>query len=164
MIDMICKNCGANFDKGEEYCPSCGMELLIHKSMRKKDYRNSNPTISENSNFKKPMDKFNRDFKSFSSNNSQMVEKPIKQRYIEYSEPESPDYSQYSDEEEYGQTESPQDHYYGDEYYEEGYKEKSGVGMGSILLFLFIALALGFIVGLLMFSSQSIPQIPGFNS
>jgi len=164
MIDMICKNCGANFDKGEEYCPNCGMELLIHKSKRKKDYGNSNPTISENSNFNKPMNKYNEDFRSFNSNNSPTVEKPLQKKYIEFSEPESPDYSQY-DEKEYEETESPQqDHYYEGEYYEEEYKEKSGAGMGSILLLLFIALALGFIVGLLMFGSQSIPKIPGFNS
>ena len=48
------------------------------------------------------------------------------------------------------------------DYYEEDYKEKSGVGIGNIVLLLFIALVLGFIVGLLMFGSQSIPQIPGF--
>ena len=156
---MICKNCGANFDKGEEYCPSCGMELLIHKSTRNKDYGNSNTNISENSNFNKPINKYDKDFRSFSSNNSQTVEKPIKERYIEYSEPESPDYSHYYDENEYEEAKYPQE-----EYYEEEYKEKSGVGMGSILLLLFIALALGFIVGLLMFGSQSIPQIPGINN
>ena len=156
---MICKNCGANFDKGEEYCPSCGMELLIHKRTRNKDYRDSNPSISENPNFNKHINKYDKDLRSFSNNSSQTVEKPIKERYIGFLEPESPDYSEYYDEDEYKEAEYPQEN-----YYEEEYKEKSGVGMGSILLLLFIALALGFIVGLLMFGSQSIPQIPGFNS
>jgi hypothetical protein len=152
---MICDNCGANIDKGEEYCPNCGMELLTPKIMKKKDSRNDNKP--ENQSFK-PAKKKYENSRSFSRDNSQMVEKPIKQRYIDYSEPESPDYSHYHDENEYEEAESPQQ-----EYYEEEYKEKSGTGMGSIILLLFIALALGFIVGLLMFGSQSIPQIPGFN-
>jgi len=158
MIDMICKNCGASFDKGEEYCPSCGMELLIHKSARNKNYEYSNPSIPENSNFNKPINKYNKDFGSFSNDSSKIVEKPLQKRYMEFSEPESPDYSQYHENE----NEEPE--YPQEDYYEEEYTEKSGVGMGSIFLLLFIALALGFIVGLLMFGSQSIPKIPGINS
>jgi hypothetical protein len=35
---MICKNCGANITKKENYCPSCGMELMIpySKSLKEK--------------------------------------------------------------------------------------------------------------------------------
>lgn len=141
MIDMICDNCGANIDKGEEYCPNCGMQLLDlpPNPMKKKKYY--------------------KDSKSIGSDNSQIVEKPIKKKYTEDSVPESPDYSHYDNEYdvEYEEAESHQK-----EYYEEDYKEKSGGGIGNIILLLFIALVLGFIVGLLMFGSQSIPQIPGF--
>jgi hypothetical protein len=142
MIDMICDNCGANIDKSEEYCPNCGMQLLDlpPAPMKKKKYY--------------------KDSESISPDNSRIVEKPIKRRYTGDSVPESPDYSHYDSryDEEYGEAESHQQ-----DHYEKDYNEKSGVGIGNIILLLFIALVLGFIVGLLMFGSQSIPQIPGVN-
>jgi hypothetical protein len=142
MIDMICDNCGANIDKSEDYCPNCGMQLLDLPPAPKK---------------KK---KYYKDSKSISPDNSQIVEKPIKRRYTEDSVPESPDYSHYDSkyDEEYEEAESPQQ-----DYHKKDYKEKSGVRIGNIILLLFIALVLGFITGLLMFGSQSIPQIPGVN-
>lgn len=143
MINMICDNCGAKIDENEEYCPNCGMQLLDlppKHAKKKKNYKNSG---------------------SFSRGDSRSVEKPIKQRYIGNSTPESPEYSQYLDEDEYGYEEGelPEEI-----YYEEDYKEKSGSGIGNIILLLFIALILGFIVGIMLFSSQSIPSIPGFNN
>lgn len=158
MIDMICDNCGVNIDEGEEYCPNCGMELLIPKTVKNKYYEDLKSIYSDSSNFSKPAKRYNNDSRSFNFDNSQTVEKPIKQRYMKYSKPESPDYSKYYDEEEYEESE-----YHQQDYYEEDYKEKSGSGIGNIVLLLFIALILGFIAGLLMFGSQSIPQIPGFN-
>ncbi len=141
MIDMICDNCEAKIDAHEEYCPNCGMQLLDlppNPIKKKKNYKDSG---------------------SFSRGNPRSVKKPIKQRYIGNSAPESPDYSQYTDEYGHDEEELPEE-----TYYEEDYKEKSGSGIGSITLLLFIALILGFIVGMLMFGSQSIPQIPGFNT
>ena len=132
---MICDNCGAILDEGEEYCPNCGMELLDlpHNPAKKRKYHKNSG--------------------SFSRGN---VEKPLKKRYIKKLEPESPDYSRYHD--------SEYDEYDEYESFEKDYKGKSGGNMANIILLLFIALILGFIEGLFMFGSQSIPQIPGFNS
>lgn len=134
---MFCDNCGAKIDESEEYCPNCGMQLVDLPPKKRKYHKNPG---------------------SFSRANSRSVDKPIKQRYIEKSVPESYEYPQYFDEEEDEEYES-----HNSDYDQEGYKEKSGTGIGNIILILFIALILGFIVGMLMFGSQSVPQIPGFN-
>lgn len=141
MIDMICDNCGAKIDASEEYCPNCGMQLLDLPPTpikKKRNYKNSN---------------------HYSHNDSRSFEKPIKKRYIKNSSPESPDYSQYIDEEEL-----PEETYYEQDYYKKDYKEKSSMGMGSMLLFLLLALILGLVVGMIMFGPQSIPLIPGINT
>lgn len=83
---MICDNCEAIIDDKEEYCPNCGMQLLDlpPASKKRKDYKNP---------------------ESLGSKNSPLVEKPLQKKYMEYSDPESPDHSQYNeeyvDEEEY---------------------------------------------------------------
>ncbi|MGB9937642.1 MAG: zinc-ribbon domain-containing protein [Methanobacterium sp.] len=148
---MICDNCGANINKDEEYCPECGMELLTHK---KKNYHNK----SKNSKSSRKENSGEEEFLNY--NNSQSIEKPIKEKYIGYLEPESPNYSQYYDDTYY---EDDNPHYETDA---EHYNEKKGSKIGTIIVLLFIALVFGFIVGLLMFSSNSqyIPQIPGFNT
>jgi len=156
MINMICDNCGAIINKSEEYCPNCGMELLTPKPVKKKYYRDPEAIIHENQSFKPAKNKYYKDSESFSNRPS--IEKPIKRRYYEDSSPVSHDYSQYVDEDEYEESESPQQ-----DHYEGNYKEKSGAGIGNIVLLLFIALILGFIAGLLIFGPQSTPQIPGFN-
>ncbi len=130
---MICDNCGATIDSNEEFCNNCGMQLLDMRPKKKKRYYK----------------------KSRSFDNSSSFDKPIKQRYIKNSKPESYDYPQYLDDEEYAY--SGHDH-------EKDHERKSGTGIGSIILLLLIALALGFTVGLIMFTSQLIPQIPGLNN
>lgn len=134
---MICDNCGTKIDAREEYCPNCGMQLLDlppNHGKKKRNYKNS----------------------GFSRGDPRPAEKPIKQRYIGNSTPESPDYSQYTDEYEY--------EYEEDALTEETYhKEKSSMGIGSMILFLFLALILGLVVGMIMFGPQSIPSIPGIN-
>lgn len=132
---MICDNCGAIIDKREEFCPNCGMQMLnLHPNpkKRKKYYKNS---------------------RSLNRNNSRPVDKPIKQRYIKNSKPKSQDYRQYFDDEEY---EEPPNH----DYYKTNYKRKSGIGIWNIILLLAIALILGFITGLLMLETLSIPPLP----
>ena len=135
---MICDNCGAIIDKGEEYCPNCGMQLVNIPIKKKK-----------NKNFKSS----NQDA-YITNKRSDSLKKPIKDRYIEYSNPESPDYSYYDQE------------YENNNYQEETpikqQKKSSGVGLINIFLFLFIALLLGLIVGLIIFGSQS-TQILGYN-
>lgn len=150
MINMICDNCGAIIDDGEEYCPNCGMQLadLLPNPVRKKVH--------------------SKNYESPRPHNSRLVEKPIQKRYIEDSEPENPDYSQYDEENNYDEEYSNEyEDYrggYEEEIPEESYKKSSGSELANIILLLFIALALGFIVGMLMFSesAQSILHIPGF--
>ncbi|WP_414469583.1 zinc-ribbon domain-containing protein [Methanobacterium sp. ACI-7] len=151
---MICDNCGANIDKNEEYCPNCGMELLTPKPKKKKyhnEYRNPKRERRENLD----------DKEHFNYSKTQSIEKPIKEKYIGYAEPESPDYSHY-DEDDY----EDREHYPETRDYDEAPTEKKGNGIGTIVLLLFIALVFGFIVGLFIFSNnnQFIPQIPGFNT
>lgn len=129
---MICDNCGAIIDKNEEFCPNCGMQILnLHPTPKKRKYYSG----------------------SFKHNNSRSVDKPIKQRYIKNSKPKSQDYRQYFDDEEY---EEPHNH----DYYETNYKRKSGIGIGNIILLLAVASILGFITGLLMLGTLSIPPLP----
>jgi len=156
MINMICDNCGALIDKSEEYCPNCGMELLTPKPMKKKYHRAPETIRHENQRFKHAKNKYYKGSESFS--NRPPIEKSIKRRYYEDSAPVSHDYSQYVGEDEYEESEPPQQ-----DHYEGIYKEKSGFGIWDIVILLFIVLIFGFIVGLLMFGSQSTPQIPGFN-
>lgn len=138
-IDMICDNCGATIDANEEFCPNCGMQLIdVQPKPRKKK-------------------KYNKKSRSF--DDAKAVDKPIKQRYIENSQPESYDYSHYFDDDEYEEYESPER-----DYHPKDQQMKSGIRIMDILLFILIALILGFITGLLMFGSQLIPPIPGVNS
>jgi len=144
---MICDNCGAIIDENEEYCPNCGMQLLEMRPQKKEKPKKKKKNYNKS--------------KSPGFEDSKPADKPIKQRYIENSQPESYDYSQYLDDgddenEEYEQ--APQ------EYNNQKQEKKSGIGIGNIFLFILLALILGFIVGLFMFSSPSIPQIPGINS
>ncbi|MEN4007072.1 MAG: zinc ribbon domain-containing protein [Methanobacterium sp.] len=142
---MICDNCGAIIDESEEYCPNCGMELLTPKPIKNKYYREPKAIKHKNQSSKPAKKKYYKDYESLG--NHSPIETPIKRRYYEDSALISPDYSQYVGEY---------------EYEESDYKEKSGVG--TIIIFLFIALVLGLVVGLLMFGPpQTIPQMPGFN-
>lgn len=149
---MNCDNCGAEIDKDEEYCPNCGMQLfdLPPNPIKKKANKSSESSSVENSG----------DYEK-----SDSLTKPIKQRYIDHLEPESPDYSHYDQEyeEEYETPPKYEEEVQETEDMSEGEKkESSGSGMVNIILFLLIALILGFIAGILMFSSQTI-KIPGLN-
>lgn len=77
---------------------------------------------------------------------SEQLKKPIKQKYME--NPQDPDYSDY--EEEYEQ-----------KHNKINKKSSESSVMINLILFIFIALALGFIVGIIVFGAQSIP-LPGF--
>jgi len=130
---MICDGCGAIIDRSEEYCPNCGMQT---SDMR--------PYPAKNKRYSK---------KSKTYQKSRPAYKPIKQKYMEKSKPESYDYSQYT---------GADDYISSDNVYTENNKQKSDIGLMVILLL--IALAMGFTVGLIMFTSQLIPSIPGINS
>jgi len=140
---MICDNCGAIIDKGEEYCANCGMQLI---DLPVKQKKSKNIKYSNNDNY-------------IGNKKSDSLKKPIKEKYIEYSDPESPDYSYYDQENEY------EPKYEKNNFKEETpkvqHKKSSGTGLINIFLFLFIALLLGLIVGLLIFGSQS-AQILGY--
>lgn len=155
---MPCDNCGAEIDKKEEYCPECGMELLssVSKPKKKKYYKDPAPISHENSYFQdKPQKKeYYRDPEPVIYKDS-FHDKPLKKKYYE-----NPDHEYYEDasfQEEYGY----EDQYLDDD--EEYVKtDRSWFKTSHMLLLLFIALLLGFLVGLLMFSTdtQLIPPIP----
>lgn len=184
-MNMICDNCGAEIDKKERYCPNCGMELPgpVSKPSKKKHYRNSQPSTRgiphpkadyenyyDKADYEKPLKRRHyRDSNDFSSDNFH----PQK-NYKHYNEEEDyktkPLKRKYYRDSTYFTSDSPyQDDDY-ESYYaeEEDYREtkKSGRNLGTILLLLIIVLLFGFIIGLVMFSSntQSIPQVPGLNS
>jgi hypothetical protein len=185
---MICDNCGAEIDKKERYCPNCGMELPgpTPKPSKKKYYKNSRAPTRDDSHSQK-------NYRNYYDEEEDFERKPSKRSHHEdpadftYDIPHPrTDYRNYYDEEEdyerkplkrkYYERPSASAHYdsqYQDEpgyesYYtdEDDYEtQKSGTSLGTILFVLIIILLLGFIIGLIMFSSnQIIPQVPGINS
>lgn len=178
---MICDNCGADIDNKERYCPNCGMELPT-KSSKKKYYKNSRPATRDNFQPRK-----NRDYPT----EEHFEKKPFKKRdedpadSIYYIPHPKADYSNHNEEEDYkrkplkrkyygrsasSRYDSPyQDDLDYESYYDYGNEEvpkakKSRISLGTICLFMVMILLLGFVIGLIMFSNQSIPHVPGFNS
>jgi|GEM_PF-985778 len=184
---MICDNCGAEIDKKERYCPNCGMELPgpAPKPSKKKYYKNSRASTPDDSHSQK-------NYRNYYDEEEGYKRKPSKRSHQEdpadftYDIPHPhTDYRNYDEEEDYERKPLKRKYYerpsasahhdsqYQDElgyesYYtnEEEYEtQKSGTSLGTILFVLIIILLLGFIIGLIMFSSnQIIPQVPGINS
>lgn len=129
---MKCKNCGAYIKRRDTYCPHCGMKV-------------ENPEYQ-------PQQK-----------NKNSEYKPLQQRYIrgEYQDRQDEFYdhnieTQYINEEPTYQ--KPRKKYRGydlSEYYPEEETESSGSGMTIIVLILLIALLIGFVIGIIMFTSGS---------
>ncbi len=127
---MICKNCGAEIRNRENYCPSCGMELMVYSKSLKEKYmageyqdRQDNFVVRDRSN------------------------KRAEEREY-YPEKDSDEYEQY----------------HGNET--EEYHETDGSGtsvIAVIILFLIVALLIGFVIGILIFSGF-IQSLPGFSN
>jgi hypothetical protein len=126
VIEMICKNCGAEIVNRESYCPSCGMELLIpySKSLKEKymagEYidRQDNSVIKDNRRSKE--DKYSNDRED---------------EYVHYYEKES------------------------EEVYDT--EETGSSGLLATFLVLIIALLIGFLMGMIIFSG-TLPGMQNF--
>ena len=132
---MICENCGAEIRNRENYCPNCGMEVISPYN------------------------------------------KSIKARYMagEYTENQGDYYSRKrrsKDEEVYVEETEPQvsketEPELVEEYYEpepEDFEESGGVSVLTvIILFLVVALLIGFVIGILVFSGF-LHSLPGFSN
>lgn len=137
---MNCQNCGGYIKRRDTYCPHCGVKL--QRQNYKPRQKNKNPEY-----------------------------KPLQRRYMkgEYQDREEDDYydqyieNQYT-EDEYSQERRPykpkKKKYRGydlSEYYpDEEEAENSGIGMAPIILILVIALMIGFIIGIMMFTNNSL--------
>lgn len=152
VMDMLCDNCGAEINKKEEYCPNCGMELpgSAPKPSKKKYHRDSAAFTRDI-----PHPKVN--YENHYNEEADYEIKPLKRKY--YGNPSA---SAYDDP--YYQEEVNYESYYAKE--DDYETKKSGGLLGTIFLLLVIALLLGFIIGLILFSSniQSIPNVPNLNS
>jgi len=155
---MKCQNCGGYIKRRDTYCPHCGETLK--SSPNKSQYR------KENSNFNSRPKKKNSDYKPISKKKNTEY-KPLQKRFIrgEYQDQEDDFYNQYIEEqfiEEKPTYQKPKKKKYRgydlSEYYPEE-EESPGMGMLPIILILFIALLLGFIIGIMVFSNSPLPSI-----
>jgi len=137
---MICENCGANIKNRESFCPNCGMELMnpYSKSIKAKyiagEYNEDQDTHIENQNYKE-----NRD--TYVPKNRRNARKE-KQQPIEETDPVF------------------EEHYEADV---EEYTESGVSVLTVIILFLIVALLIGFVIGILVFSGF-LQSLPGFSN
>ena len=101
---MRCENCGSEVKKGERYCPSCGMELLVsdYKPQYKQNYKSNYKPLSKSdykpdykedysSNYKpKSKPDYKKDYKEDYSSNYKPKSKPDYKK--DYNEDYSPNY------------------------------------------------------------------------
>ncbi len=130
---MICKNCGAEIRKRESYCPKCGMELTIPYSKSLKEKYMAG---------------------EYSDNGDNFISRDRNTNCVQDNE------YHYESTSDYYNTEYEQ--YHENEDYEEYEKNSSGSIIGATLLFLAVALLIGFVIGMIIFSGsmQSIPGMP----
>lgn len=161
---MRCENCGSEVKKGERYCPSCGMELLVsdYKPQYKQNYKSNYKPRSKSD--------YEQDYEAGYKPKSKSNYKPLKDRYVKGDYPERGNYDDYEsvpDKFDNRSKRSKHKRYENRDYgeYEQDYevqsKKKSG-WTGPIVLFLIMALLFGFLIGFIMFSS-SIHSISGLN-
>ncbi len=132
---MICENCGAEIRNRENYCPNCGMEVIspYNKSIKAR-YMAGEYTENQGNYYSR-------------KNRSKREEV-----YVEETEP------QVSNETESELVEE----YYGPE--PEEFEEPGGVSVLTvIILFLIVALLIGFVIGILVFSGF-LHSLPGFSN
>ena len=155
---MNCQNCGGYVKRRDTYCPHCGEKLK--NSEYKTHNRNNNPKFdnrpsNENSGYNPTYKKKNKEYK------------PLQKRFIqgEYQDQEDDFYNNYIEEQfidERQEYKKPRKKKYRgydlSEYYPDE-EESSGSGMLPIILILLIALLIGFIIGVMVFSGSSLPSI-----
>ena len=174
---MNCQNCGGYIKRRDTYCPHCGEKLTssVYKSHNKKNNHKSDPRPKrkddhnpgyDNKSHYKNHQNGNSDYnQGYNKKNSEF--KPLQKRFIrgEYQDQEDDYYNQYIEEQfidERPVYERPKKKKYRgydlSEYYPDE-EESSSMGMLPIILILLIALLVGFIIGVMIFSTNSLPSI-----
>ena len=154
---MNCQNCGSYIKRRDTYCPHCGEELKSSEyKSHNKDYKKSefDHHISRKNSGYKPGQKKNTEYK------------PLQKRFIrgDYQDHDDDFYNHYIEEQfiDGPAYEKPRKKKYRgydlSEYYPDE-EESSGIGMLPIILILLIALLIGFIIGIMMFSNSSLPSV-----
>lgn len=147
---MICENCGANIKNRESFCPNCGMELMTpySKSIKAKyiageytedqDRHTDHNTYIENQDHKANQDyKENRESYVPKNRRNARKEKPTEEIDVPAQEQYEEDVEEYNE---------------------------SGVSILTvIILFLIVALLIGFVIGILVFSGF-LHSLPGFSN
>lgn len=133
---MICENCGAEIRNREIYCPNCGMEIIspYNKSIKARYMAGE---YTENQGNYNPRNKRSR---------------RDREEYVEETEPQVSEDTEPAAVEEYYEPEP------------EEYEESGGVSVLTvIILFLIVALLIGFVIGILVFSGF-LQSLPGFSN
>lgn len=165
---MNCQNCGGYIKRRDTFCPHCGEKLTSsgYKSHNKKNNYKSDPHLNINSDYN-PNDKRNNPDYNPGYNKKNSEFKPLQKRFIrgEYQDQEDNYYNQYIEDQfidERPAYERPKKKKYRgydlSEYYPDE-DESSSMGMLPIVLILLIALLVGFIIGVMIFSTSSLPAI-----
>jgi hypothetical protein len=131
---MKCRNCGGEIRPEDIYCNQCGMDLSGREYKPRAKKRRS---LTENKDYKPLQNKFMRG----EYQDDQVDQYPQDDDYF-YKSEEAYDYGEYSG--------------YDDDYQEyEEIKEGKNSIWGTLILFLVLALVVGFVVGLLIFTSDA---------
>ena len=141
---MKCQNCGGYIKRRDTYCPRCGMK--VQKSKYKPQQK------SKNSEYKPLQQRYMRG--EYQDSPNDFYDQYMENQYIEE--------NQYIDEEPTYQKHKKKKYrgYDLSEYYpEEEETENSGSGTLIIVLILLIALLIGFVIGLMMFTNSSLTSI-----
>lgn len=130
---MICENCGAEIKNRESYCPNCGMEIISPYSKSIKA-RYMAGEYRENEGNYTPRNRRNREKEVY----VEETEAP----FVEETDPDA-----------------VEEYYEPEEYYESG-----GISvLTAIIIFLIVALLIGFVIGILVFSGF-LHSLPGFSN
>ncbi len=143
---MICDNCGFEMSNKENFCPNCGMELSVpySKSLKNKyiagEYSDRHDNFNNYNKAESVVEKL-----EYSNKPKYVRDKPVKNE-IRRDHPVN--------------TEIQHDYHANPEYVEYETKKSGTSIFSALILFLILALLMGFVLGMIIFSSQSIPGLP----
>ncbi len=139
---MDCQKCGGYIRRRDTFCPHCGVKLTRpnYKTQQK----------SRNSEYKPLQGRYMRG--EYQDRGEDFYDQYIENQHAEDQYQERPAYQKPRKKKYRGYDLS--------EYYpDEEETESSGIGMTPIILILIIALLMGFIIGVMMFTSGSLPSL-----
>lgn len=171
---MNCENCGGRIRKGDSYCPSCGMELLVseYKPLQKKymrgQYQDEDELLLDDDGFY-PREKEDYNHGNYHDQRSYQNREDSGDRYGQKGHRDGFEANRRNHETTPRNREtSPRNRYettqqnrhqsadYDHEHDYEYEQPESSSGWLLIVLFLVIALMVGFVIGLIMYSSSLI--------